>query len=1035
MDWLNSVRRHLTNSDRRVRSTGREISVAQVEVLEERAVLGALAPLPTSETPTTLSSGSSSETVASSSTPPAAPTTPPPTAETTPPAPTTTTTTETSLVDASAEDQQMTFDEPEASPHSSAPATESSSGESLDPSVTMASESAPAADSGTNSSTTTAADSAPPQELDATTDQPPGNVFVDNETMADYEFSKTNIPWWDSESQPVVIKYDFRTEAGYENEITEEQIAAAEQALQAWSDASGGRITWVRDTEAAAEDIVNIGVGDLGALGYNSSAEGTLGISKSKLDNAEGGGRTVIGTIWLDNAETWDNAIGNGNPAGTKDFFTVFAHEAGHTMGLEDDLGSSIGAAMNPQYLVERGIAGIAEAYKTAIFFPRPEPGSPLDGYAVHNLGAGFPQLTQVEVGQLLDRASAASASQDAIIAIVDRNGIILGVRVEQDVLNTIVDPAVLAFAIDGAVAKARSACFFSSNAGPITSRTVRNLSQTTITQREVQGNPNITDPNSTIRGPGFVAPIGLGAHFPADVTYTPPVDLFAIEHTNRDSFSNPGADNIKGTADDIDYLYRLNINPAFVPAGQTIVPPLAYGEQRYGSADLAQANNSSFQGRGIATLPGGLGIYRDTDGNGLGDTLIAGIGVFFPGADGYATFEQGFVNGVGQTSLERTNAPKVLEAEYIAFAALGGSRGAAVAGAAGAVVGDIAGIPPVAGLDLLFGHIALVGINLEIYGPRPGVNGVRDLLNLGIQEGVSSGANQEVLAAGVTVQGGGVVGAATLLDGQAVASGTLVTPHNSAVPGGLTAADVQQIINQGIAGADVTRSAIRLDADFTPGARSKMVIAITDTTGEVLGLFRMDDSLVDALEVTVAKARNAAYYADAAKLALHPEDQVAGLPPGTAVTGRTFRFLAGPRYPDGVDLSPPGPWSILQDAGPAGIDPLTGENIGAAAPASLFDSVLGFDSFNPQTNFRDDSNLANRSGVAFFPGSIPLYKNGVLVGGLGVSGDGVDQNDVVTFLAAQGFLPDGVTTQRADQTAVNGVRLPFLKFNRNPFG
>ncbi len=38
-----------------------------------------------------------------------------------------------------------------------------------------------------------------------------------------------------------------------------------------------------------------------------------------------------------------------------------------------------------------------------------------------------------------------------------------------------------------------------------------------------------------------------------------------------------------------------------------------------------------------------------------------------------------------------------------------------------------------------------------------------------------------------------------------------------------------------------------------------------------------------------------------------------------------------------------------------------------------------------------------------------------------GVSGDGVDQNDVVTFLAAQGFLPDGVTTQRADQVASTG--------------
>ncbi len=72
----------------------------------------------------------------------------------------------------------------------------------------MASESAPAADSETDSSTSPRLRPAPapPQELDATTDQAPGNVFVDNETMADYEFSKTNIPWRDSESQPVVTR-------------------------------------------------------------------------------------------------------------------------------------------------------------------------------------------------------------------------------------------------------------------------------------------------------------------------------------------------------------------------------------------------------------------------------------------------------------------------------------------------------------------------------------------------------------------------------------------------------------------------------------------------------------------------------------------------------------------------------------------------------------------------------------------------------------------------------------------------------------
>jgi hypothetical protein len=61
----------------------------------------------------------------------------------------------------------------------------------------------------------------------------------------------------------------------------------------------------------------------------------------------------------------------------------------------------------------------------------------------------------------------------------------------------------------------------------------------------------------------------------------------------------------------------------------------------------------------------------------------------------------------------------------------------------------------------------------------------------------------------------------------------------------------------------------------------------------------------------------------------------------------------------------------------------------------------------------------------------LPLYKNGVLVGGLGVSGDGVDQDDYVTNEGAQNF--QAPTTIRADQVLIQSVRLPYLKFPRNP--
>ena len=63
------------------------------------------------------------------------------------------------------------------------------------------------------------------------------------------------------------------------------------------------------------------------------------------------------------------------------------------------------------------------------------------------------------------------------------------------------------------------------------------------------------------------------------------------------------------------------------------------------------------------------------------------------------------------------------------------------------------------------------------------------------------------------------------------------------------------------------------------------------------------------------------------------------GLPPGVAMTNRTFRYLAEPRFPEGIDTYPPGPFSILNET-----DVRT---VGAPLPASAFRTPQGFDAFN----------------------------------------------------------------------------------------
>ncbi len=611
------------------------------------------------------------------------------------------------------------------------------------------------------------------------------------------------------------------------------------------------------------------------------------------------------------------------------------------------------------------------------------------------------PTLSADDVTALLRRAAAASASSDGIFVVVDRGGRILGVRVESGVATELTsDPALLAFAVDGAVSLARTGAYFANDQAPLTSRTIRSLSQSTITEREVNSNPNVTDPNSTVRGPGFVAPVGIAGHFPPGIANTPQVDLFQIEHTNRDATFAPGPDGVRGTADDVALARRFNADPAFVTPGQELVPPDGYGATS-GTGGVTANGRPVSQGRGIATLPGGVPIFK-------GGQLVGGLGVFFPGKTGYATEE----NSPLGTTYDPSKPDRTLEAEWVAFAAAGGTQ-SAIGGVPTTPIGDLGGVPLPAGIGSPAGRIDLVGITLDVFGPG-GTDRGRDAL-IAESRAVGRGSPDDGTNLRVTPTN------ITILAGLAVPDGWLVRPHSG---DGVTQAEVERIIARGLEQAAKTRAAIRLPL----GSRAKFVYAVADRRGNVVGLYREPDATVFSIDVAVAKARNVAYYADAA--ALQPIDRVAGVPAGTALTNRTFRYLGLPRFPESVEGSSPGPFSQLNDGG---VDPGTGRQVGPPLPASAYQSVVGYDAFHPSTNFRDPADQLNQDGIVFFPGSAPLYRGALLVGGFGVSGDGVDQDDVTTIGGQSGFEPAGVL--KADEVFVGGVRLPYQKFNRNPEG
>jgi uncharacterized protein GlcG (DUF336 family) len=66
----------------------------------------------------------------------------------------------------------------------------------------------------------------------------------------------------------------------------------------------------------------------------------------------------------------------------------------------------------------------------------------------------------------------------------------------------------------------------------------------------------------------------------------------------------------------------------------------------------------------------------------------------------------------------------------------------------------------------------------------------------------------------------------------------------------------------------------------------------------------------------------------------------------------------------------------------------------------------------------------AFQPGLIEFPGGIPLYKDGVLVGGFGVSGDGVDEDEAVALAGAKGF--EAPVAIRVD--TVTGGAAPYVK-------
>jgi uncharacterized protein GlcG (DUF336 family) len=288
-----------------------------------------------------------------------------------------------------------------------------------------------------------------------------------------------------------------------------------------------------------------------------------------------------------------------------------------------------------------------------------------------------------------------------------------------------------------------------------------------------------------------------------------------------------------------------------------------------------------------------------------------------------------------------------------------------------------------------------------------------------------------------------------------------LVPPRASLSATAFAAAEVESVLEACKLAALSTESGLRLPG----GSPARIVAAAVDLEGVLLGLLRMDDAALFGVEASIAKARAAAYYSNplaqdsgdvpGPNPGLHPLRNVFAsdanalailLDPsqGIAVSTRTLAFLSHPYFPPGI-LTPGSPYAFPPPGTVGQVDPSDPAFAGGPLYVLALENRKPFRfaqlAFAPAIN--DDPTPPNdtQNGLVLAPGGFPLYRDGALIGALGVAGDAPAQDEraaLLGILQAQqslGFTLMPPPEIRAEQFHYAGVTLPYAKLPQNPDG
>jgi uncharacterized protein GlcG (DUF336 family) len=345
-------------------------------------------------------------------------------------------------------------------------------------------------------------------------------------------------------------------------------------------------------------------------------------------------------------------------------------------------------------------------------------------------------------------------------------------------------------------------------------------------------------------------------------------------------------------------------------------------------------------------------------------------------------------------------------------------------------------------------------------FGPPAG-----QTANTGLTYGSSDGASGIAPdgALGPTLYAGTTNTSYVFTDGN---GHVIYTPTNGRVPAGqaMTASEVQGLMVSTLNIAYETRAAIRIPTN----SFAQVTVSIVDLDGNILAMARTPDAPIFGADVSLQKARSAVFFSrtDAAAK-INAISYGASTVPGTFADyiNRSQSFIeptvfadgiawslvgigdiSRPFYPDGINGNGPGPLSIPYNTWSIFSDGIQLDLV----KADFVDEVEGKPPATAGCATSDGQGLPAASGgktqlangAQIFSGGFPIYRGNTLVGGIGISGDGIQQDSMISFLGLQDFTDPGVANPiahaplaiRSDNLSPGGINLRYANCPAAPF-